>query len=300
MDLVVLAAGMGSRFGGLKQIKPIDNYGNFIIDFSIYDAIKVGFDKVVFVIKEENYEAFENSVAKRIRPFIKVEYAFQGPKSFLPEEYKNVVREKPWGTAHAVLCAKDKVSDCFAVINADDFYGRESLRAICNYMKQTNGKECSMVAFKAINTISENGEVKRGICNTKDDKLLFLEESAIKVENSKLFARSLNKENDLEKEIDKETLVSMNLFGFSKDVFKYIEEGFYAFLNKNKNNLQTVEFFLPTIVTELINRNIINLKVLTTDEKWLGLTYKEDFENVHNGILELKKAGIYKDNLWEK
>lgn len=299
MDLVVLAAGMGSRFGGLKQIKPIDNSGNFIIDYSIYDAIKAGFDRVVFVIKRENLEDFENTIAKRIRPYIKVDYAFQDMSSYLPKEYKNIERVKPWGTAHAILCAKNQVKGNFAVINADDFYGRESFANIYNFLQNNeNTLDNALVAFKVVNTLSNNGDVKRGVCKTSNNYLLGSQESKIRKASDGIFATILN-ENIPEFKIDPGTLVSMNLFGLRNNVFNYLEEGFYEFLNKNQNNLQTQEYFIPTILTELINKNLCKIRVLSTNEKWLGLTYKEDFDEVYNGIKNLRDKGIYPYSLWD-
>ena len=298
MDLVIMAAGLGSRFGSLKQINPIDENGNFIIDYSIYDAIKAGFDRVIFIIKKENFESFDNTIGKRIKPFIQVDYAFQDTNSYLPNEYLNVQRQKPWGTAHAILCAKDKVKTNFAVINADDFYGRESFKVIFDFLKNINLEdENAMVAFKAINTISNNGEVKRGVCKIINNNLRELQESAIKKVNFKLYCKPLNISEN-EHEIDNNTLVSMNLFGLHKNIFDYLEKGFYNFLDSNKNDLLTSEYFIPTILTKLINQEKCKIKVLETNEKWFGLTYKEDYNEVYNGIKMLRDKGIYPNSLW--
>ena len=299
MDLVIMAAGLGSRFGGLKQINPIDNNGNFIIDYSIFDAIKVGFDRVVFIIKKENFDNFDKTIGQRIKPFVEVDYAFQDVNSFLPENYKNLKREKPWGTAHAVLCAKDKVKSNFAVINADDFYGRNSFKVVFDFLNNLkDDKQNSMVAFKAINTISNNGEVKRGVCKIVNGNLNELEESAIRLDGNKLFCKPLNN-LDSETEIDKDTLVSMNLFGLNKNIFEYLEKGFYKFLEANKNDLTNKEYFIPTILTDLINQNVFKMNVLKTDEKWYGLTYKEDYDVVFSGIKELINKGKYPKSLWK-
>ena len=301
MDLVILAAGMGSRFGGLKQIRPIDENGDFIIDYSIYDAIKAGFDRVVFIIKRDNLEDFENSVAKRIRPFIKVDYAFQDFNSFLPQDMANLTRTKPWGTAHAILCAKDKVKSNFAVINADDFYGRESFKVVYDFLKNIkSSKENNMVAFKAINTVSNNGAVKRGICKINGDNLVSLEESSIRVNNSQLFAKSLLNPDVLEHQINNDTLVSMNLFGLNGSIFDYLEKGFYKFLEDNKIDLQTKEYFIPTILTDLIQTGDCDIKVLPTNERWFGLTYQDDFNDVVAAIKLLREKGLYPNNLWER
>lgn len=299
MDLIIMAAGLGSRFGSLKQIKPIDENGNFIIDYSIYDAIKAGFSRVVFIIKKENFEYFDKTIGKRIKPFIEVDYAFQDINSFLPNGFENIKRQKPWGTAHAILCAKNKIKSNFAVINADDFYGREAFIVIYNFLKGlNNNNDSAMVGYKAINTISQNGEVKRGVCKISNNCLTNLEESVIRVDKNKLYARPLYK-NNLEQEIEEDTLVSMNFFGLNKCILNFLEEGFKSFLN-NTENLQTKEYLLPTILTELISKNLSKIKILKTNGKWLGLTYKEDFDEVFNGIKQLKDGGIYPKNLWEK
>ena len=298
MDLVIMAAGMGSRFGGLKQIKPIDNDGNFIIDYSIYDAIQVGFDRVIIIIKKENFEDFDSTIGKRIKPFINVEYAFQEDDSFLPNNFKNIKRGKPWGTAHAILCAKDKIKDDFVLINADDFYGRESFKIIFDFLKNIKTNNNAMVAYKAINTISNNGEVTRGVCKITNNYLQELEESKIKIDNGKLYAKPLGY-SGLAKEIPETTLVSMNLFGLNKNILSYVEEGFYEFLNNNKENLQTKEYFIPTFLTNLIKRNKCNIKILTTNDKWFGLTYKEDYNEVFNGIKLLRDKGLYPNPLWK-
>lgn len=297
MDLVIMAAGMGSRFGGLKQLEPVDNNGNFIIDYSIFDAIRAGFDKIVFIIKKENLDAFRRTIGKRIEKRIKVEYVFQEKSSFVPAGYNIEERVKPWGTAHAILCAKNNCTGDFAVINADDFYGKSSLLTIANFLKNNKNKnDFAMVGYKAINTISENGEVKRGICNICGDNLVGLTESVISFTNNKTFARAI--ESEQENEIDKNTLVSMNLFGFNSSIFDYLEEGFKKFLNKHKENLQTCEYFIPTILTEYIEQKKGNLKVLSTDDKWYGLTYKQDFDFVTRGIKSLVDKGDYPRNLW--
>jgi len=297
MDLVVMAAGMGSRFGGLKQIEPIDKQGNFIIDYSVFDAIRAGFEKIVFVIKRENYIDFKDTIGKRIEKYIKVEYAFQDLDSYVPSNIKIENRIKPWGTAHAILCAKDKVKGPFAVINADDFYGRGSILSIAEFLKKRkNDDDIAMVGFKVINTITDNGTVKRGICKSIDGNLKNIEENEIKKENNKLFATPIGKNQYVE--IAPDTLVSMNMFGFTKNVFDYLEKGFNTFLEANKNDLATCEYFIPTILTQYINENKGKMKLIDTNEKWYGLTYKADFNDVFDGINSLVKMGIYPDVLW--
>jgi len=299
MILVIMAAGMGSRFGGLKQIQPIDEDGNFIIDYSIFDAIKIGFDKVVIVVKRENINDFKQTIGKRIEDKIKTEYVFQDTDSFVDnkKDYNFENRSKPWGTAHAVLCASEKTDDNFVLINADDFYGRSSLQEAYDYLKSNKQKNnFAIVSYKVNNTLTENGAVKRGICNIENGNLTGLTESIISKENTKIVATPVGSCNSFT--ISPETLVSMNLFAFSPEVFDYLKSGFNKFLQDNKKDLSTCEYFIPTILSQYIKDGQGNLKVLTTNEKWYGLTYKQDYENVKNGLLNLKKQGVYPEHLW--
>ena len=297
MDLVIMAAGMGSRFGGLKQIEPIDDNGNFIIDYTIYDAIRAGFEKVVFVIKRENLDIFRATVGKRIEKQIKVEYTFQDSNSFLPSNIDASARTKPWGTAHAILCARDKVDKNFAVVNADDYYGCSSLLKIFKFLSaNTVENDFAMVGYKAINTISDNGSVKRGICEIQNGNLMGLTESAIEQKDGKLFA--VEDATKIKRQIENDTLVSMNLFGFNKSLFDYLEKGFEKFLIKNQKDLSTCEYFIPTILSQYIADGLGNLKVVETDDRWFGLTYKQDFNLVKEGIQKLVKSGIYPSKLW--
>lgn len=301
MTLVVMAAGMGSRFGGLKQIEPINKDGEFIIDYSIYDAIKAGFTKVVFVIKEENYQIFKETIGKRIEKHIKVEYAFQSLDD-LPKGYtKPSERLKPWGTAHAVLCAKKNVNEPFVIINSDDFYGYESFKVISQYLKNTPKKNnlllAASVIYKLGNTLSINGSVKRGVCEEKNNKLTNLIESEIIKENNKLIAHPL--ENNPPFEVSENTPVAVNFFAFTPKIFEYLEQGFKQFLDKNIKNL-TSEYLLPNYIFELINKKILEVDVLKTNSKWLGVTYKEDKEYVINEIKKLHQTKKYPEHLWKK
>ena len=297
MDLVILAAGMGSRFGGLKQIEPIDKDGNFIIDYTIYDAIKVGFDKIIFIIKRENYYTFRETIGKRIEKKIKVEYAFQDLNAYLPSSLQNFCRQKPWGTAHAVLCAKNKIENDFAMVNADDYYGRESLRKMYNFLKtNTNKNNLVMVGYKTVNTLTENGAVKRGVCKIIDGNLKGLVESSIQEVDGKIIQNPVGTEDKYV--IEPNTLVSMNLFGFNKNIFDFLQKGFEEFIMSNSKDLSTCEYFIPTILSKYVENNLGDIKVLSTDDKWYGLTYKQDFENVCNGIDEMVKAGLYPKHLW--
>ena len=298
MTLVIMAAGMGSRFGGLKQIEPINDNGEFIIDYSIYDAIKTGFKKVVFIIKKENYEIFKDTIGKRIEKEIEVEYVFQELDS-LPEGFKCPNgRVKPWGTAHAILCAKDAVDEDFVVINSDDFYGRESYNIMVNFLNEVHNSEKlqgALPGYKLVNTVTENGSVKRGICKAESGKLVELIESKIENENGKFIAYPLEKDTSFE--VSSDALVSMNMFAFPKEIFKYLEEGFLTFLQEYGDDL-TREYLIPSVVFELIERGIMDVSVLETDARWLGITYKEDKENVVNELKKLHENGTYNKKLW--
>jgi len=300
MTLVIMAAGMGSRFGGLKQIEPIDEYGNFIIDYSIYDAIKVGFTKVVFIIKKENYDIFRETVGKRVEKSIEVEYVFQEIDN-LPDGYSVPEgRVKPWGTAHAILCCKDVVKENFAIINSDDFYGRDAFRVIAEFLKNDNSDseycEYAMAGYKAKNTLTENGSVKRGVCDVEGKYLTKLIESKIEYIDGILMAMPLEG-GDMFPVFEEDT-VSMNMFGFTPKLFEYLEDRFPAFLDSHKEDIDTCEYLIPTLVFEQIERNMARVEVLKTDAVWQGITYKEDKDKVVAGIKELVDNGEYITGLW--
>ena len=302
MDLVILAAGMGSRFGGLKQIEPIDEYGNFIIDYSIYDAKKAGFDKVIFIIKEENLEIFKETVGKRVEKYINVEYAFQRLEDVpagvvLPKD-----RVKPLGTAQAILAAKDLVSDKFIIINSDDYYGSDAFKVAANYLNSLkNGSKnvYGNIGYMAKNTITENGSVKRGVLFfDKNNKLEKLVESKIEKVNGKLQATPLDDETNTQIIAD-DTLVSMNMFAFTKDIMDYLEAGYKKFFDDNKDNLKSCEYLIPTVVSDLIEAGQVTCDVLSTTSIWYGVTYKEDKEYVVNSIKDLVKSGEYPLHLYK-
>ena len=300
MTLVIMAAGMGSRFGGLKQIEPIDEYGNFIIDYSIYDAIKVGFTKVVFIIKKENYDIFRETVGKRVEKSIEVEYVFQELDN-LPDGYSvPESRVKPWGTAHAILCCKDVVKENFAIINSDDFYGRDAFRVIAEFLANDNSDseycEYAMAGYKAKNTLTENGSVKRGVCDVEGKYLTKLIESKIEYIDGMLMAMPLEG-GDMFPVFEEDT-VSMNMFGFTPKLFEYLEDRFPAFLDSHKDDIDTCEYLIPTAVFEQIERNMARVEVLKTDAVWQGITYKEDKDKVVAGIKELVDNGEYVTGLW--
>ena len=297
MTLVIMAAGMGTRFGGLKQLQAIDDNGNFIIDYSIYDAIKAGFDKIVFVIKRENLEAFQTTITNRLPKSVQVEFVFQDMDSFVPNEYLNSMRKKPWGTGHAILCAKNAVKENFAIINADDFYGRgayvEAYKFLSTNQTQNN---FAMVGYKIANTLTENGEVKRGICKQINGNLTEVDESIVSKHGDKIIAKSMV--TSKVQTITDNELTSMNFFCFTPALFEYLEEKFDDFLRKNKDDFSTCEYLIPTILSEYIGEKKGNIKVLSTTEKWFGLTYREDYLNVVNNIKSLVNKNVYPKNLW--
>lgn len=294
MTLVIMAAGMGSRFGGLKQIEAVGPNGEFIIDYSIYDAIKAGFTKVIFIIKEENYEIFKETIGKRISNHIKVEYVFQNNNN-VPVSIPNE-RVKPLGTAHAILCCKDVVHENFAIINADDFYGRDSYLKVKDFISNNkNDNEFTLIGYNAIDTITNNGSVKRGVCNVKDNYLVNLNESVINLENGKLNGKTLVDNKDIE--VNNDTTVSMNMFGFTPKLFELLENDFKNFLNNN--DLMTAEYLIPEEVNKYLRNGIVNVKVIKTTSKWYGITYKEDLQLIKDEIKKLISDGVYPENLWK-
>ena len=274
--LVVMAAGMGSRFGGLKQIEPMGKNGEIILDFSVFDAIKAGFNKTVFIIKKEIEHDFRIAAGKRIEKMTDVDYVFQEIDSNLPEGF--VIpdgRTKPWGTGHAVLCAKDAVTTPFAVINADDYYGRNSFEIIHKGLE--NGESICMAGFRLGNTLTENGTVSRGVCE---------------IENGLL--KSVTEHTALDKNcgFPMDTVVSMNMWGFDTSIFDELQSRFIPFLN-NLSNPQKEEFFLPFVVDDLIKNQGKKVGTLVSDEKWYGVTYKEDAPLVKAALTKLMEEGYY-------
>ena len=296
MTLLIMAAGMGSRFGGLKQIEPVGPNGEFIVDYSIYDAIKAGFTKIVFIIKKENYELFKETIGKRIEPFIEVHYVFQEQEN-VPDFVKiPSTRVKPWGTAHAILSAKDVIKENFAVINADDFYGRDAYLKIAQFLKNSD-KNYAMVAYLVKNTLTENGSVKRGVCQNNNYILENIIECSIEKKENEIIATPLDETKTLS--IKEDTLVSMNLFGFTPSIFTYLEEKQKLFFKENENNLDTCEFLIPEEVGKLIKEQKVCVDVLTTTSTWLGITYKEDKPHLVKQIDTLIKEGLYETPLWK-
>ncbi len=285
--LVVMAAGMGSRFGGLKQAEPVGKNGEAIVDYSVYDAAAAGFDKVVFVIKKAIEKEFKALVGDRISKKVKVEYAFQEVDA-LPEGYTcPPTREKPWGTGQAILCCKDLVHEPFAVINADDYYGKTAFKVMHDFLIDAKENEFCMVGFHLVNTLTENGTVSRGICREENGYLLEVDE-VTKIKDCKSF----DDEGNILDEYAPDTLVSMNMWGLTPDIFDYLEEDFKAFLDENINEPKK-EFYIPLEIDSLIKRGEKKVRVLSSPERWYGVTYREDKPGVVKAIAEMTDKGMY-------
>ena len=298
LTLLIMAAGAGSRFGGLKQIEPFGPNGEFIIDYSVYDAIRAGFNKVVFVIKEENEQIFKETIGKRIEDKIKVEYAFQKLDD-LPNGYQVPEgRQKPWGTAQAILCARNLIAEPFGVINSDDFYGYDSFKKLAEFLKKEkfgSKKEYASICYPITATLSPNGKVKRGICEVLNDELVHIIECNVEKVDNKIIADPLDEREAFE--ISEDTLNSVNMFGFDPSLFSYLETEFTEFLKISGTEL-TSEFLIPEILAKGIVNNFLVLKIINSDSAWCGVTYKEDSMVLQKIILERIEAGDYSDNLW--
>lgn len=295
--LLIMAAGMGARYGGLKQIDPVGPNGEFIIDYSIYDAIIAGYNKVVIIIKEENYDIFRETIGKRIENKIKVEYAFQRLED-LPEGFSLPNgRTKPWGTVHAILAAKDLINEQFTIINADDFYGKDAYLVSSKFIdNNTDANSFLVTGYMIKNVLSKNGAVKRGVCKTIDGKLEKLIESKVSVTENKIIAEPLDGSASFE--LQPNDLVSMNMLTFTPVLFDYLEIAFREYLEKNKNNLDTCEHLIPDAVYQMILENKVSVGVLSTTAIWYGITYREDKDEVVENIQKLIKNGEYPENLW--
>lgn len=293
--LLILAGGMGSRFGGLKQIEPIGPNGEFILHYSVYDAIKSGFNKIIFIIKEENFELFKEKVGNDIEKLVEVHYVFQKNDNITNQVDIPESREKPLGTGHAIYCAKDLINENFVIINADDFYGRESYEILSKFMDDSKDN-FAIAGYVLGNTITESGSVKRGVCVRDNEKLIELIESKIeKVENGyKANALVDNREIN----VDFDTLVSMNMISFTPKILDYMEKNIRNFFKNNMNKIDTVEYLIPEVMNEMLQNGDINISVLRTNAKWIGMTYKEDKEIVVNEIKKLIEDGVYPEKIF--
>ena len=295
--LVIMAAGMGSRYGGLKQIDPVDGQGHIIMDFSIYDAMAAGFEKVVFIIKKANEQAFKESIGNRVSEKIQAEYVFQEldkiPAGFTVPQG----REKPFGTGHAILCCKDVLDGPFAVINADDYYGRHAYKAIYDYLVNHQDDEkyrYTMVGYALKNTLTEHGHVARGICRTDEQGFLEGIEERTHIEKRGEGAAFTEDDGQTWTQVSMESPVSMNMWGFSKSILDELEAGFTGFLQDElPQNPLKAEYFLPTAVGTLLKEDKASVRVLTSQDKWYGVTYKEDKKMVVDAIASLKREGLY-------
>ena len=291
LALLVMAAGMGSRYGGLKQLDQVGPSGETIIDYSVYDAIKAGFTKVVFIIRKDFEDQFKSEVSSKYSKRIDVEFAFQ-EVSNLPSGFTSPDgREKPWGTGHAILSAKELIREPFVVINGDDFYGRESFNVIADYYI-TGGNQFSMVAFRLDKTLSAHGAVTRGVCSTEKEKL----NSIIETEDIEEKDNIILSNRDIS--FDGSEPVSMNMWGFTPSLFTYLSKGFVDFLNAEGNELKS-EYLIPSVINNLIQDKVIDVHVLRSNASWFGVTYKNDKPVVKRKINELIKSSIYPSHLFE-
>lgn len=302
--LVIMAAGMGSRYGGLKQIDPVDEQGHIIMDFSIYDAVRAGFEKVVFIIKKENEKDFRERIGNRLEGHIQTEYVFQDlhnlPEGFAVPEG----RVKPWGTGHAVLSCADVVDGPFAVINADDFYGREAFRLIYDYLTTHEDGEkyaYTMVGYLLKNTLTENGYVARGVCQVDGEDMLTDIHERTRIEKQADGSAAYTEDDGASwTALPDEAVVSMNMWGFTESMLKELKDRFPKALEEGlRTNPLKCEYFLPFVVDELIREDRAEVKVLTSKDRWYGVTYKEDKPMVMQAVRDMKARGLYPELLWD-
>ena len=302
--LVIMAAGMGSRYGGLKQIDPIDQDGHIIMDFSIYDAKRAGFEKVVFIIKKEDEEDFKEAVGNRMESLMEVSYAYQDLKN-LPGGFQMPEgRTKPWGTAHAVLSAAGQIDGPFAVINADDYYGVHAFQQIFDYLSSHEDDEkmrYTMVGYQLKNTVTDNGHVARGVCELDQDNYLMSVTERTRIEKHTDGIAYTEDDGKTWNSLADDTIVSMNMWGFTESILTEIQNGFSEFLENNleKNPLKC-EYFLPSVVSRLLKEGKATVEVLATKDVWYGVTYRQDKPVIERAIKEMKQNGIYPEKLWEE
>ena len=299
MTLVVLAAGMGSRYKGLKQVDPISRAGEFIIDFSVYDAIRSGFNKVVFIIKRDLYDLFRQTIGKRLERFVEVRYVFQ-ENQFLDGAPVPPDRVKPFGTAHALLACLGEVNEPFVVINADDFYGADAFRCVAEYLQNHpyDGKcHFCMAGYVLDNTLSKSGYVSRGECFVDASGYLTGITERTKICEDGDTVKYLD--GEAWKPIPRETTVSMNFFGFTPEILTYIRDGFLRFIHDPATDLAKAEYYLPHAVTQMLRDGLCDIRVLQTSAKWFGVTYPEDKPAVAEEIDKMISSGIYPDGLWK-
>lgn len=295
--LVILAAGMGSRYGGLKQIDAFTPEGDTIIDFSLFDALQAGFGKFVFIIRKSFEKEFKEIFNKKLEGKAEVAYVYQELEN-VPDKYVNPERTKPWGTGHALLMTKDAVNENFAIINADDFYGKVAFEVMAKSLIKKNKESYAFntMAYLLKNTVSDHGFVSRGECQVDENG--YLTDVTERTHIEKIDGKLMRKEDDgLLIPIDENMVVSMNFWGFTPKCFEFGEKLFEQFLEANKENLKA-EFYIPSVVNEILKSGIASVEVLQSDAKWFGVTYREDKEIVQKAIGELKKQNVYPRNLW--
>lgn len=302
--LVIMAAGMGSRYGGLKQIDPVDEDGHIIMDFSMYDAKRAGFEKVIFIIKHEIEKDFKEGVGNRVAKYMDVSYAYQDITN-LPDGYEVPDgRVKPWGTAHAVLSCIDQIEGPFAVINADDYYGQQAFQLIYDYLASHEDDEkyrYTMVGYHLGNTVTDNGHVARGVCDMNEDGELVGIHERTRIEKRDGGIAYTEDDGNTWTFVPKDTIVSMNMWGFTRSIMEEIKNGFPAFLDQGlKDNPMKCEYFLPTVVSDLLGADKATVAVLESVDKWYGVTYKEDKPVVVAAIRKMKEDGLYPEHLWEE
>ena len=302
--LVIMAAGMGSRYGGLKQIDPVDNEGHIIMDFSMFDAKKAGFEKVIFIIKKENEQDFREAIGDRVAENMEVSYAFQELTN-IPEGYEVPEgRVKPWGTAHAVYSAIDQVDGPFAVINADDYYGREAFQLIYDFLSTHEDDDkyrYTMVGYEVGKTVTDNGYVSRGVCEIDENSNLVKVVERTHIEKRDGSIAFTEDDGATWTAVPADTTVSMNMWGFSNSILKEIKEGFPTFLDEGlKSNPMKCEYFLPAVVSNLLAEDRATVEVLKSRDKWYGITYKEDKPVIMAALQKMKEEGFYPEHLWEE
>jgi len=290
ISLVVLAAGIGSRYGGIKQLDSVTNDGLTLIDFSLYDALRAGFSKVIFVVRKAILEDFRKVFDSKLKGKVEVEYVCQ-KTDFVPDEYPQMERKKPWGTGHAILSAREAVNEKFCVINADDFYGRSAYEIMFDHLQKTDCEknEFALVGFKLGNTLSKNGSVSRGECYVDESNFLeqVFERTEIRLDSGRIIDRS-----NPDIALNRDTCVSMNFWGFTHKIFDALERDFYEFLKENYLE-QKAEFLIPEVVNNLVKKEQVRVKVLLSEANWIGMTYKEDKPHVIKEIEFLQKTGAY-------
>ncbi len=296
LALVVLAAGIGSRYGGIKQIDGFGPSGETIMDYSLFDAVRSGFTKVVFIVRDEILETVKEMFLPKLKGKVAVEFVIQSPDKFVPAKYQNKERIKPWGTSHAMLCAKDVIDEPFAVINADDFYGKEAFESVSSFFENERNGVHAMVGYTLKNVLSEYGSVSRG-CGERDDQgflMSVVERITVVKEKGKI----ISKEKDKDVEMSPDTPTSMNFWGFYPSIMPLTQNLFEEFLKNNHLNVKA-EFLIPLVVNDMIKKGLGRVKIISGGSIWFGVTYKEDKEEVSRKIGELVKSGAYPENLWK-